>query len=114
MKIGNEERPVAFGMNAYILYCELRECSITDMSEDFKRIGEGKGTGSEIRDVLWASLKDGARKAGQNFGFSNYDVGDWMDDLDQKELAKFFTNLADSMAERIPAEKDPAPKKKAL
>lgn len=101
MKIGGHDRPIHFGMNCWIEYCELRDISVTQMGEDLQRIGDGGGSGAEMRDLIWASLKDGARKAKEPFEVNNYDVGDWMDDIEQDELAAFFSQMAQSMENKV-------------
>ena len=101
MKILGEDRPINFGMNCWIEYCELRSVSVTEMGEDLQRIGDGGGSGREIRDLLWAALKDGARKAKQPFEFDNFDIGDGMDELSQDELGKFFVEMTESMQSKV-------------
>lgn len=96
MKIGNKERSVKFGLNQSILYCELRGISITQMNADFSRLVAG-GNGSEIRDLIWSALKDGARFNKEEFDHDNFDVGDWMETIEEGELAKFLDELVESM-----------------
>ena len=109
MNIGGEDRPVKFGMNTWIEYCELRGISITKLGEDLDVISKGGGSGSEIRDLIWSSLVSGAKSKRINFDYTNYDVGDWMDDIKQTELANFFSDIGKSVDSKITP---PAGKKK--
>lgn len=96
MKIGGKDRPIKFGLNQSILYCELRKINISEMNKDFSKIANG-GTGSEIRDLVWSALKDGARYEKTDFKFTNLDVGDWFDSIEEGEMEKFLQELLDSM-----------------
>jgi len=93
IKIGGEERPIKFGMNQSILYTELRGISVTKMNEEFASFGDGTFNGSEIRDLIWSSLADGARVEGLDFEYTNLDVGDWMEDSEPDFLEKFMVEL---------------------
>lgn len=97
MNIGGKDRPIKIGLNQSIEYCELRGITITQMNEDYVKLQNGAGTGSEVRDLIWSALKDGARVAGEEFDHTNYDVGDWLEDLDPETMAEFFKEVADSM-----------------
>lgn len=109
MNIGGEERAVKFGMNQSILYCELREISINQMGEELTSIGVSGGDGSAMRDFIWSALKDGARRDKKKFPYTNYDVGDWMEDLETGQIEGFINELIDSMPK---GKEDDKPKKK--
>lgn len=110
MKINNKEYPTKMGLNQSILYCELRDISITQMNEEFSNFATGKYTGSEIRDLIWSALKDGARFNKAEFEHSNLDVGDWMENLEEGEMERFMEELGSSM----PKTKSTAIKKKVV
>ena len=112
MDIGGKSRPVWFGMNAWIDYCKLHDITITEMGDELQRIGQGGGTGAEIRDLVWAVLKCGALKEKQPFDHSPEDVGFWLDEVSSDELAGFFMSLTDSMQSKIPKENGTPAKKK--
>lgn len=97
MNIGGENRPVKFGINQSILFCQLRGITINMMDATIQRIVKNEVDGSEIRDLLYSALKDGARKEKKPFEFTPEDVGDWMEDVNQDELQEFFVGLSDSM-----------------
>ena len=109
MKIAGKEYPIKLGLNQSIEYCELRGITINQMNDDFTRMANGEGTGSEIRDLLWSVLKDGARVAGTKFTMSNYDVGDLIEAMSTDEMTEFMEELAGSMPK-----KQPNAKKKAV
>ena len=94
MKINNKEFPTKFGLNQSILYCELRGINITQMNEEFAGFVNGEHTGGEIRDLIWSSLKDGARVAKVDFPYTNLDVGDWMEDISAEEMTSFIEEMA--------------------
>ncbi len=100
MKIGGEERLIKIGLNQSILYCELRNISITEMNADLAKLS--KGTGAELRDLIWSALKDGARVSGTEFKYTEYDVGDWIEELDPSELGEFMKALINSMPKSKP------------
>jgi len=105
MKIGNKDRKLKFGMNQSILYCEIRDISLTQMNKELTKITDG--TGSELRDLIWSALKDGARVSKEKFEYSNFDVGDWLEELDSKEIESALNMLIESMPskKKIPTTK---------
>lgn len=90
MKIGGEDRPVKFGLNQSFEYCEIRNISITEMNTDISNISNGNG--SQIRDLIWSALKDGARYEKVDFNFTNFDVGDWLESTEDNVIQDFFSN----------------------
>ena len=103
INIGGEDRPIKFGINQSILYCELRDISITEMSKDMEKFINGSG--AELRDFMWSALKDGARKEKIDFDYTPEDIGDWMEDMSEEEMEKFFAGMI---------EDNPPSKKKEL
>ena len=95
MKIGGKERKIKCGMNQSILYCELSDISITQMNKEFVNLTTSNG--SEIRDLVWSALKDGARIKKEAFEYTNFDVGDWMEDLNEKDLEDFIKDMTDTL-----------------
>jgi hypothetical protein len=93
IKIGGKEFPLSFGINQSILYCNLRNISITEMEGELANIETSDG--SSIRDLLWSALKDGARREGIEFEYTNYDVGDMMEE--PSVIASFMESLNESI-----------------
>ncbi len=108
MKIGGKDRPIRFGINQSIIFCRLRGITINQMDADIKKIIKNEVDGSEIRDLLFSALKDGARKEKQQFDFEPENVGDWMEEIETKDLEQFFVGLVDGM----PKSKRKQPSKK--
>ena len=113
MKIVGGDSSIKLVKNTYILCCEWRGTSFTELQEHCAVIAENGGSGAEIRDFVWAALKAGARKAKKPFEFDNFDVGDWMDDLTADELTEFFNEVSDSMESKMPSENGGGKKKEA-
>ena len=97
LTIGEEKMPVNLGLQQSINYCQLRGISISDMSKDFERMGNGQTNGSEFRDLIWSALKDGARKAKIDFELSPEDVSDIIEDLTPEQINEFMGVLTSSM-----------------
>lgn len=95
IKIGGELRPIAWGLNQSIEYCELRSISISKYQEELGSLVDGDG--SELRDLIWSGLKDGARRKGIEFTATRYDVGDWLEEMTANDIANVLTTLADTM-----------------
>ncbi len=96
MNIGGEDRPLKFGLNQTIEFCTLREISVTQYSNDINAITNG-GNGSQIRDLIWSALKEGARQDKKSFDYTNFDVGDWMETLAPDELKLALTQMAGTL-----------------
>ncbi len=79
---------------------------MSELSTVLSSLGDGGGSGAEVRDLVWASLKCGALKDRKVFEYTNYDVGFWMDEMNSDELADFFKGLGESMKSRFPVQKD--------
>ena len=105
MNIGGKNRPIKVGVNQSILYCRLRDVPINQIDEDIKKIANGTSNGSEIRDLIWAALKDGARKAKQEFEYTPEDVGDWMEDVTKDDIAGFMSELVGTAPKKKSAKK---------
>ena len=97
MNIGGLDRPIKMGLNQSIAYCELRGISITQMNKEFKRFTDGMHSGSEVRDLIWSALKDGARKAKVEFPYDNLDVGDWIEDIKPEAVIEFINKLSTTL-----------------
>ncbi len=94
MNIGGEERPLKFGFNQSIFYCEQRGITITQMNVDLTKISTDMGV---FRDTIWSALKEGARQDGKEFDHTVYDVGDWLQEIEAKEVTGAINELTGSM-----------------
>ncbi len=108
-KIGGKMRPMKFGVNQSVLLANLREISITKMEELLSSLADDDG--SLIRDLIWSALKDGARMSGTEFKYTNYDIGDWLDDIDADLIISVLEYM---MGDKMPLLKDEGTKKKVI
>ena len=98
IKIGGKLRPIKFGTNSTALLCEIRGITLNDMGLMFseERIKNNEITGGEIRDMIYAGLVSAARSKKIEIDFDQYQVGDWIDEIDPNELVKAFEVMGES------------------
>lgn len=109
IKIGGDARAFKFGINQSIFFCKLRNVSITDMN---KLLNDMEGDdGSILRDLLWSALKEGARKEKKEFNYDPFDVGDWLDDTSEDDIAKMLNAWVESVTNGLPKKEN---KKKVI
>lgn len=101
--IGNKLRPFKFGFNAIDIFCREHKITISEFGERFSQIGKGTATIGELRDIIYAGLAGGALSTGEKIEFTNFQVGDWMDELPQGELAKMMEAIISSV--NVPGKK---------
>jgi len=97
INIGGKVRPYVFGLNQSIEYCKHRNISITKMNEEIGKLMTNSGDGSEIRDLVWSALKDGARREGSEFDFTPETIADWMEVLSPDQMSDMVNNMAKSL-----------------
>lgn len=96
--IGGKKRPVKFGVNQTAIFCKLRGISAGEYFSFLKdKFVGAKGDGSELRDLLWSALKDGARFKGLEFEVEPEQIGDWMDGKTQADFKGMFEAFYDSL-----------------
>ena len=105
--IGGKKRPVKFGTNQTIIFCQHREITLKEYADLFSadKIKNMAVDGSETRDLLWSALADGARYKKQKFDATAETVGDWIDEANDDIMVEAFS----AMLSRI---KDDGAKKK--
>ena len=108
VKLGNKEYPISWGLNQTILYCELRNVSVSEYNEQLSNIANG--TGAELRDLMWSGLKDGARRAKKDFNLDTFDVGDLMEELSAEDISSIINTMIDT----LPKPKDEEASKKKV
>jgi hypothetical protein len=74
INLGGVERPISFGMAAMATFSKETNISINEMFLMAQNMRL-----DHILTLAFAGLKDGARKAKQEFSFTNEDVADWFD-----------------------------------
>lgn len=98
VQIGNKLRPFKFGFNAIDIFCRERNITIGDFGKRIAEISKGSATIGELRDIIYAGLAGGALSSGQTIDFTAYQVGDWLDELPQGELAKMMETISQSVS----------------
>jgi len=94
ISIGGKLRPTKFGTNQTAKYCDIRNVSLMESQNELKDIKSGNGT--TMRDLIYSALWAGCKTEKIDIDFDEYNVGDWMDDIEPDELVKIFTSLANS------------------
>ena len=94
VNIGGKDRPIKFGTNQSARYCEIRSIDLPVMRDELSNLATSDG--SSIRDLLYSALWAGCKSEKIDVDFDRYDLGDWIDDMDQKEMDKAFQFLIDS------------------
>jgi len=121
-EIGGKIRPLKMGTNTTAMYCDLRGCTLADFEDHFsvENIKNNNIVGNEFRDLIYCALKDGERfmisKTDPKYeikGFTQMDVGDWIDEWSKVEsnkfLEKYLTVISEHLVEATEGEE---PKKK--
>lgn len=98
INIGGKKRPFKFGTNATALYCNIKNCTLGEFQKQFEpeKLKAMAIKGDEVRDLLWAGLVAGCKSEKSEVTFDEYEVGDWIDEMDQDELTKAFSVMATS------------------
>jgi len=93
--IGGKKRPVKFGTNQTIIFCQHRGITLKDYADLFSadKIKDMAVDGSETRDLLWSGLADGARYKNQKFEATPETIGDWIDDADENIMVEAFSAM---------------------
>ena len=107
--IGGKKRPVKFGMNQTIIFNQYRGIMLKDYAELFTvdKLKAMEIDGSEMRDLLWSALADGARYKKQKFDATPETVGDWVDLAPEGVVREAFS----AMISRIEDDGDEGKKK---
>jgi hypothetical protein len=75
VEFGGKQRPVRFGWNAIAYFTRATGIPMANMEEVMARMDA-----QHMTELVWAGLKDGARKEGEPFDATWEDVGDWLGD----------------------------------
>lgn len=95
--MGGKVRLVKFGLNSLALYTQKQGI-------DLDRV-QGFGL-SEIRDMIWAGLVAGAKKKDEPVDFDEWQVGDWIEEMDQEEYEKIIQAMNGSVPKEESKKKD--------
>ena len=93
INIGGTTRPVSYGFNALAMFQNMSGLTLTELNS----IDTTKMTLTAMIQFAYCGLKDGARKAKQEFGYTTEDVADWLDD-DSEAFIALFTEFVQSQS----------------
>lgn len=99
IEFGGEERPVKYGWNAICEFGDLTGIGLEDLSED------KDFSLSQIRALVYAGLKEGARAKGEKFELSIEGVGDLLhEDIDiiAEFIEVFVSQMPESKKKKAP------------
>ena len=94
INIGGKLRGIKFGTNQSAKYCEMRGLSLLQMQKELLNLGDGDG--GSIRDLVYSALWAACKTNKIEIDFDRFDLGDWIDEMEQEELNKCFQTMADS------------------
>ena len=102
IRIGGKSRPFKFGTNATDLYCKAQQITLGEFTTSFneKKMKTMDVDPSVVRDLLYAGLAAPLLSKDEEVDFTKYTVGDWIDDMEQKELEKAFSTMIDSISKK--------------
>ena len=97
INIGKKERPIKFGTNATAKFCELENLDLSGYALALFQVSKGTISGTCLRNLIYAGLYAACKSDKLDVDFDVYDVGDWMDTLDEENANKIFNALAASL-----------------
>lgn len=95
VNIGGKVRPLKFGMNQLALFSQK-------INKPLDQIVFGV---TELRELVWSGLCSAARSAGEKFEHDEWDVGDWLDEIEPAELQKILDAVTASLPEEDQSKK---------
>ena len=81
---------ISFGMNSLCDFSDLHTGNPGDLSEMF-----AKNPFRAMRDIIYCGLKNGGNVLPENF--SQTMVGDWIDEMPQKDMDSIIETMSSSM-----------------
>tara|TARA_R100000664_G_scaffold16331_1_gene25096 strand:- start:14809 stop:15153 length:345 start_codon:yes stop_codon:yes gene_type:complete len=99
--IGKEVRPIHYGFAALGEWCDMTGTSL----EDLGSIGKNLGLTAAIQ-LIYCGLKHGARRNKEDFNYTHYDVGDWIDDEGMEVFNECMEIFSDSLSKLNPKEEE--------
>jgi hypothetical protein len=96
--IGGKVRLFKFGVNQLAIYSQRHNLNLSEVEMGM----------SQIRDLFWSALVAGAKKKKEEIDFDEWDVGEWIDDMEQED----FDKVVEAMNNATPQEKGQGSKKK--
>jgi len=101
LAIGGELRPIHFGFSALSQWCDISGLGLNDLGN----IGEKLSLSNAIA-LIYVGLKHGARKSKEDFNYTTYDVGDWIDEEGMSVMNEAMEIFGEQMAKITPEEEE--------
>jgi|SRR5690554_1351472 len=87
LKIGGKKRLLKFGTNQTAILCEMYDVPLEEMDQAFS---PARMSVAQTRDLIYSAIAAGCLTKGKEIDFTQYQVGDWVDDLPQEDLERIF------------------------
>lgn len=94
IKIGGEDRPFLFGVNASAVLCDLHNIDLAECGKIINKPTHGRN----LIDIMYAGLVTGAHVQKQTPDFDQWDVGVWLGDFQDSEMQKAMKAIKESMS----------------
>lgn len=95
MHIGGKERPVCFSMNQIGEFTAMYGGPFAVFDQFLAEIASGQYNFIQFRDFVYTALKWGAKKESLPVDFDSEQVGDWIGEVEDEQMAKFNDCLAE-------------------
>lgn len=95
IKIGGKLRPFKFGTNATRIICDKLNMTLGEYSNMFtqENLKKQNFKAEVIPVLIYSGLAAGCYSNNIEVDFNEWNVGDWIDDLSQKELTDIFEKM---------------------
>lgn len=97
VSIGGQVRLFKFGVNQLAIYSEKHNLSLSEVEMGM----------AQMRDLFWSALVAGAKKKKEEVDFDEWDVGEWIDEMEQSD----FDKVVEAMTNSMPSDKGGSKKK---
>ena len=93
---GKQKIALKFGNNAFELLCKMYDSKkVLDVGNILQEVG-GE------RDLIYCAGRAASLSAGKEFKFNKYQIGDWLDDMSQKDYEDIVEALTEAKIMGIP------------
>ena len=90
VSIGGRSRLVKFGTNQLALFTQKHNLQLSEVSFGMEH----------IRDLIWSGLVAGAKMRKEDIDFDEWQVGEWIDEMEEAEFNKIIDAFNNSMPEK--------------
>lgn len=81
--------PCKFGMNAFAMFTQMQNIELDQIDKAL--------SGNNVvamRNLIYCGMKAAAMAQGKPVEFNEFTVGDWIDEMEQSELAKIIETIS--------------------